>query len=305
MIIIRLMGGLGNQMQQYALYKKYVSLGKDVRLDLSWFGDDVQGTMKAPRSLELKTFEKVSYLEATPDEVRRLTGGESIIGRMRRKIRNTYVVENRMYDPKLLERDDVYLEGYWAADAYYADVMPVIRGDFTFDEGGAGPAAGEMAARIRESKPSVAVHVRRGDYLDPENEAIFGNIATEEYYSSAISCIREKLPGARFYVFSDDPGYAAQKYGSEPDVTIVDVNRGADSRYDMWLMSLCDAHACANSTFSFWGARLSAGYLQGALRIRPTIQKNTQTFDHELMRELWKGWTFIDPHGKIYDGSSF
>ena len=68
------------------------------------------------------------------------------------------------------------------------------------------------------------------------------------------------------------------------DFTIVDINHGKDSFYDMWLMSQCKHNICANSTFSFWGARLNAN--RNKVMIRPTIQKNGQVFVKEEMEEL-------------------
>ena len=63
-------------------------------------------------------------------------------------------------------------------------------------------------------------------------------------------------------------------------------------------MSRCMGNICANSTFSFWGARLNER--SDKIMIRPTKQKNSQTFDEQQMKEWWKGWIFIDPEGKMY-----
>ena len=72
---------------------------------------------------------------------------------------------------------------------------------------------------------------------------------------------------------------------------------GADSFFDIQLMSKCAHNICANSTFSFWGARLNAG--RDKICIRPSIHKNTQKCIPEEMKELWKGWTLITPQGVI------
>ena len=74
MIIIRVMGGLGNQLQQYALYKKLESMGKEVRLDTSWFRDTMQETVLAERELELHYLSGISYREAAPEEIRSVLG---------------------------------------------------------------------------------------------------------------------------------------------------------------------------------------------------------------------------------------
>lgn len=314
MIIIRLMGGLGNQMQQYALYKKFISKGRDAYLDTTWFSSRIQDKMKAPRALELDRFENVSYKTADSGQIRALTGGDGIAGRIRRRLFHSVFTEEEMYYPDLIKKDNAYLEGYWACEKYYSDILDELKADFSFNPGLMSDEAREMAERIKAESLSVSVHIRRGDYLDPENMKLFGNIATEKYYDSAFEYIRKKMPGAHFFIFSDDPAYVNDQYADEADCTMADVNRGDMSMYDIYLMSLCTAHICANSTFSFWGARLDGnpGFTsKGAaeqnadalpcIRIRPTKQKNTQIFDPGIMRDLWRGWTFIDPSGRIYE----
>ena len=344
MIIIKLMGGLGNQLQQYALYQKLISLGRECYLDLSWFDADVQKNMAAQRECELKLFSNADFREASDKQVYSLIGNGSLSSKIAKKLAgiisdnpwenhkrrsvlgikgNGYFAESRMFHDNLFDMDDVYLEGYWAAEKYYADILPVLRNKLFFDESEMDEANLAMAAKIREvsggkeetDKFSCAVHIRRGDYLDPINLSMFGNIATEEYYNAAFETIRRSFPGTHFFVFSDDVAYVQEHYGTDESCTIVDINHGMNSRFDIYLMSLCDMHICANSTFSFWGARLSTEHCRVVgqttesasyektnvmpINIRPTIQKNSQTFDAAVMRNLWKGWTFIDPDGVL------
>ena len=72
MIIIQIAGGLGNQMQQYALYRKLLSLGKEVKLDISWFSEEVQKKMLAPREFELPLFKDLPFEVCTDEERDRL-----------------------------------------------------------------------------------------------------------------------------------------------------------------------------------------------------------------------------------------
>lgn len=353
MIIIRLMGGLGNQLQQYALYEKLISMGKQCALDLSWFESATQEGMAAKRECELKSFTGADFCEASPEQIYSLIGDGSTVSRAAKKIAglisskpwetggrrrcvcgikgNSYFAESGMYHPEVFRMDDVYLEGYWAAEKYYADILPRLKDKLAFDISGMNPecravadlikqtgmnpgsnAAGSMAelsagGQFGEKTKTCAVHIRRGDYLDPINASVFGGIATEDYYDAAFAYVRESFPDTKFFIFSDDPEYVRERYGGDASCIAVNVNHGRDSRYDIYLMSLCDMHICANSTFSFWGVRLSEGHDPEAegtgngaeINIRPTIQKNSQKFEPELMRDLWKGWTFIDPQGNV------
>ena len=299
MIIIQVAGGLGNQLQQYALYRKFVRMGKEARLDLSWFDEVKQNNGEAKvtsRNLELTCFDRLVYETCTREEKERLTGSDGLSGKLRRKLLPSTIHwfhESKMYHPEILSFEDMYLSGYFACEKYYSDILYDLREKIQFPPSG-NPLNPELAQEMRECA-SVSVHIRRGDYLNEENRAMFGNICTDAYYRKAMRLIKEEVPDAHFYLFSDDISYVEQKYQGE-EFTVVDINHGKDSFYDMWLMSNCKHNICANSTFSFWGARLNGN--EGKIMIRPTIHKNSQVFQKEEMEDLWQGWRFVSPEGQ-------
>lgn len=298
MIIVQVAGGLGNQLQQYALYRKFVRMGKEARLDLSWFTPENQKDMLAKRRLELDDFDRLVYEVCTPEEKQRLIGTDKLTGKLRRKLLPGSIKwfrESKIYHPELLELEDMYVSGYFACEKYYADILYDLRERIQFPES-SNPENRKLAEEMAACE-SVSVHIRRGDYMDPENAAMFGNICTDAYYKSAVDFVKENYPDAHFYFFSDDIGYVKAHYRGE-EYTIVDINHGRESFFDMWLMSRCKHNICANSTFSFWGARLNPH--EEKLMIRPTIHKNSQIFVKEEMEELWAGWKFIDRIGEIY-----
>lgn len=301
MIIIQVAGGLGNQLQQYALYRKLVRMGKEARLDLSWFEEEQKNGGKEAavthRNFELAYFDRLVYEICTTEEKRALIGADGFSGKLRRKLLPSTVHwfhEDKMYHPEIFDFENMYLSGYFACEKYYADILYDLREKIQFPLSG-NPLIGKLAQQMQECN-SVSVHVRRGDYLNPENKAMFGNICTDAYYQGAMNAIRKAVPDVHFYIFSDDISYVREKYQGE-EYTIMDINHGKDSFYDMWLMSNCRHNICANSTFSFWGARLN-GY-ENKIMIRPTIHKNSQVFVKEEMEELWKGWGFVNPQGKL------
>ncbi len=294
MIIIEVAGGLGNQLQQYALYRKLVRMGKEVRLDISWFDKEIEGTK---RELELAYFDRLIFETCTKEEKEKFTGGENLLGKIRRKFLPftiSHFRESKMYHPEIFQFNDMYVSGYFACEKYYGDILYDLREKIQFPKSG-DERNEELALEMQEGK-SVSVHIRRGDYLSAENAAMFGNICTDSYYETAIETMKEMVPGAHFYIFSDDVAYVGEKYTGE-EFTIVDINHGKDSFYDIWLMSKCKHNICANSTFSFWGARL--GDYEYKIKIRPTIHKNSQVFVKEEMEDLWQGWMFVSPEGKL------
>ncbi len=300
MIIVQVAGGLGNQLQQYALYRKFVSLGREARLDVSWFREmekKDKEVVTTKRKFELGYFDRLVYETCTKEEKEKLIGSEGLSGKLRRRFLASTVHwfhESKMYHPELLDFEDMYLSGYFACEKYYSDILYDLREKIQFPKSN-NPLNEQMALEMRNCD-SVSVHLRRGDYLNPENAGMFGGICTEAYYENAIKMIKEEVPEAHFYLFSDDVPYI-QGQLSGKECTVVDINHGRDNFYDMWLMSNCRHNICANSTFSFWGARLNGN--ERKIMVRPTIHKNEQVFIRKEMEELWQGWRFIDSRGQI------
>ena len=307
MIIIRAMGGLGNQLQQYALYKKLESIGRDVRIDISWFRNaDTQSKVLEKRDLELDYLEGVSYRTAEPDEIRSVLGRlweeqESLFSKVRRKLLPVLApcfLENSMYHEEVFRFTDKYLVGYWACEKYYADILGKLRSEICFPTSDNIEIRNKNEAvmhRMAETE-SVSIHIRRGDYLEGANSALYGDICTDAYYEAAIAHLRGKFPSAKFFFFSDDIPYVREHYQSD-DYEMIDWNHGKDSFYDMMLMSRCKHNICANSTFSFWGARLNL--YSSKIMVRPLIHRNNQVCVPGQMKELWKDWILITPQGNI------
>lgn len=307
MIIVRAMGGLGNQLQQYALYRKLEHIGKDVRMDISWFrNESFRAGMAAERELELEYLDLPPFRVASEAEIRSVLGRlweekEGIGSKLRRKINpgaDPAFEENGLYHDQIFDMDDKYLIGYWACEKYYADIMEILRKDISFPpcEDRKLQDLNDKTISQMEAVQSVSVHIRRGDYLDEANQALFGGICTDDYYERAIGYMRERLPDVKFFLFSDDVPYVREHYPGE-EFQVIDWNQGRNSFYDMMLMSHCRHNICANSTFSFWGARLNPH--EDKVMIRPSIHKNTQVCVPEQMKELWQGWTLITPEGQV------
>ena len=308
MLIVRIAGGLGNQMQEYAVYTKLKKLGKDVKIDLSWFNQETQKNMLAPRAFELPIFENLAYDECTDEErdfflkrnVFERTAGKVLTKLGMRDGENPKVFyEKEMYHPEIFDLDDKYITGYFACQKYYADIMDELVEKYAF------PKHSDEILQTRnmsllekiEQENSVSVHIRRGDYLDPSNAPILGNIATEEYYTSAMDYFLSKDPATHFYIFTSDHEYAYEKFSDESKYTIVDWNTGKDSVQDLFLMSRCRGNICANSTFSFWGARLNTR--PDRTVIRTYKMRNNQKVDPDSMHDYWDGWILMDEKGSI------
>ncbi|SHI02998.1 Glycosyl transferase family 11 [Butyrivibrio fibrisolvens DSM 3071] len=305
MIIIRVAGGLGNQMQQYAMYRKLKSLGKDVKLDLSWFDADSQKGLAAPRKCELKYFKDLPMDVCSNDERGKFVNRSFVTKTLNKLIPSTSRIfeESKMYHPEIFDLEDKYLEGFFLCNKYYADIMPQLQKDFVFPLH-SDPKKQEINEALMDEMmnknggESACIHLRRGDYVTQQvNVDLFGNIATDAYYDAAVEYVLSKSPDAHFYIFSNDPEYAEEKYPDRARFTIVTGNEGTDSLLDMQLMSRCKYNICANSTFSFWGARLNAR--PDKIMIRTYKMRNNQDVVEDLMHDYWQGWVLIDENGII------
>ncbi len=303
MLIIRIAGGLGNQMQQYALYRKLLHAGadKDVKLDISWFKEEKQSNVLAKRKLELEYFQNLPIPVCSDEERARFVERNVVLKAVSKLIpaADTRFTESQMYHPEVFELKNKYIEGYFACQKYYDDISEELQRLFVF------PTHPEVEINLRnteimnemEQRNSVSVHIRRGDYLDPENAALFGNISTDEYYDSAMNYFRFKYPDVHFYIFTNDPDYAREKYSDRERYTVIDHNTGKYSLLDIQLMSHCMGNICANSTFSFWGARLNKR--RDKEMVRTFTMRNNQPCYPEQMHEYWPGWILIDKDGKV------
>lgn len=139
--------------------------------------------------------------------------------------------------------------GYWQSYKYVCD-----RSIFLFKEEKLSEKTKELQQSI-ESSNSIALHIRRGDYLLPQNEWLFGGICTINYYEKAIQYMCAHVQNPVFYVFSDDIPWVQENLAF-PNAAYVTHNKGKDSWQDMYLMTKCKHHIIANSTFSWWGAYL-------------------------------------------------
>jgi len=263
MNIIRMTGGLGNQMFQYALYLKLRSMGRDVKMD-----DISEYVLDNARPIMLWVF-GIDYERAGREEIDRLTDGSlKLSHRIRRKLFGRKSLEYQEadcnFDRQVLEKEPAYLTGYFQTEKYFEDIAEQVRESFSFTEkiwDGPDEKTVEKIKIYREqiqNTRAVAVHIRRGDYLNvPE---VYGGICTEEYYEKAIILMKEKYPDAVFYVFSNDAEWAkewARQRTDERNPFVVIEGTGEETGYlDMLLMSECKHYIIANSSFSWWGAWL-------------------------------------------------
>ena len=261
MVIVRISHGLGNQMFQYACGRALALTNQtEIKLDLAHY------CAHQDRAYGLDRF-RVSASPATESEVAAISGcapGErrrgfrkhlhNALGCLRPWDRRRVLREGaKVFDPALLRvRGELYLMGYWQSPRYFDHLAETIRSDFTLRDEPTDEfcrAAEEIARH-----PSVAVHVRRGDYVGiPALEMA----DPKRYYAAALERIAARVPGVRACIFSDDPVWAAANLHLPVPARVVSGTCRCAPHEEMLLMARCDHQVIANSTFSWWGAWLN------------------------------------------------
>lgn len=296
MLIIRVMGGLGNQLFQYALYELLLQKGKEVCLDISHYSEEEGKGDKRP--LDLTLFSGIKFgVCAEKEKFKYLDEKNTFWAKVRRKFFFSYrhvIDEDKQYMPEIFDLQKGYLEGYWNSERYSGQIEKFLWNRLCFPE--PKEEKTRLLAQKIQQENSVSIHVRRGDYLKPENIDLFGGICTEEYYINAVRIMREQIEDPVFYVFCEDTEYI-RKHSKNANICIVDWNTGRNSIYDMYLMSLCRGNICANSTFSVWAAKLNRR--SDRVRIRPERLDNLVVQEQAEVDALKENqWILIDSMGK-------
>lgn len=252
--VVFLFGGLGNQMFQYAFYLSTLNnnnVDYDVSLLRFYNGHNGFELYRAFKILPRKNlFRLLVYRMASKLDFSLL-----------KKIMGVEVIKDSvpsLYMPWLLKRNNsvTFYWGYWQTEKYFAAIRNVVLSHFSFDSDLLSKESSNILNEIRNTTNSVSIHVRRGDYLTDENDIIYGNICTVEYYLKAIEKVVHLIGESIFFVFSNDIEWTKNCLDI-PNPIFIDCNQGINSWQDMFLMSQCNHNIIANSTFSWWGAWLN------------------------------------------------
>lgn len=243
--VVRIKGGLGNQMFQYAFF---ISLKK--KHPFSFYLFDLT------ESLYCHSGYQFDYIFHTKT---------FFYWKVYRRIKKYcpcffYHTQNISQENSLQFSDQYFkpsgainiFDGYWQSEKYFTDSSKKIRSLYHFNEELLNDSSRQLKNSMNECA-YVSVHIRRGDYLSLSDHLGICNIS---YYQKAISYIKTTVKNPIFVFFSDDIPWVKEHF-QEKSAIYVDWNQGKDSWQDMYLMSRCKHNIVANSSFSWWGAWLN------------------------------------------------
>lgn len=180
---------------------------------------------------------------------------------------------------KVGENQDIYVVG-WGDIRLINEVLPEMKAKFTANFE-LNPKI-ENALRIIRENNSIAVHIRRTDFLDPKISGHSIGICNENYYGNAIQSIKQEIEDPFFVYFSDDIEYVKNNFDNKNSY-FVEGNAGYE---DFYLMSMCKHFILANSTFSFWAAMLSKS--EQKIVYSPEYWYNSPLRQADFIPDEWK-----------------
>lgn len=248
MIIVNMNGQLGNQMFQYALYRKLQLQGKNVKFDMRYYD-------KYPQHNSINIFDLPLQIASTKEIHIERDEYRTYLDRIRRKLlgkRHSIISEigekSYNYNPDVFMLKRGYIDGYWQSEKYIIDIRDILLNEFVF------PISSNILnieiEQLIKNTISVSLHVRRGDYTNGFP------LLDSKYYEEAIAFFQQKYNQVHFFVFSNDVEWCYQHLKAD-FLHFVDWNQKLETYYDMYLMTQCRHNIIANSTYSWWGAWLN------------------------------------------------
>ena len=258
MIIVKLWGGLGNQLFQYAFgYHLSKMNNQELRLDCSFYANQPEFTGK--RNVEITTLAISEFQQYVPGFAIKALSSR-YIGVVLRNLPVHYIsVGHGMkylkeplhkYLPDLYCESSVYFDGYWQSAKYFQDVREDLLLQF-LPKDGFSPEEEKLFSMLQDEN-SIAVHIRKGDFSQNSVRKV-GHLLPISYYRKGMEYFRKTTTAPTFYIVSDDPTWAKQQFGKEHDVKFISDYIHGTMLTDLFCIANCRHGVMSASTFSWWG----------------------------------------------------
>lgn len=261
MRIVKIKGGLGNQMFQYSyacLLKKI--LNDDVKIDMTSFNEIINDSIRRPRLLKMN----VVLPMADDYDISKVClfkhNGNPLSYKYRIKIYLENILNSKYYFEKSRAyvnpseiNNFLYFDGYWQSwryvDAIWEDLKKEFVSNYEIHK-----STQKMIDEV-SSVNSVFIGIRKGDYSAEANHyGFFGNV----YFQKAMDYISERVESSIYYVFSNDIPWVKENIDfSNRTVFFREPKDIIDDFEDLLIMAACKHSIIVNSTYHWWGARLN------------------------------------------------
>ncbi|MEI7488094.1 MAG: alpha-1,2-fucosyltransferase [Chryseobacterium sp.] len=249
------MGGLGNQMFQYAAARSLAIHKKtNLCIDVSGFSENTTDITK--RIFELGIFNIQSSIASQEQMESKMSYYliSKIVNKLLPYYRKRFYYEPHFhYDNNFFKASSsAILVGYWQSEKYFGKIAAVIRNEFMLQKK-PGLQTQEVFKKL-SAVDSVSVHIRRGDYINNLETLRMHGSCEVDYYKTCIHLMKEKVPAMQLFVFSDDIPWVRENLKFPCNTVFVDHNTEENANEDLYLMTHCKHNIIANSSFSWWGA---------------------------------------------------
>jgi len=277
MVTVKLYGGLGNQMYQYAAG---VALARKLRsklhLDTAWF-EQIKGNADVTQRIyELDGFGIAPAPLSVLDKINLRLNPPKLFSESGLGFNKDFEELN----------GNVYLDGYWQSYKYFEEYRQAILEAFSFPET-ISRSNLRLLTQIKKLN-SVSIHVRRGDYNTKRGRSYHGLIG-KSYYYKALEDLSKKVKHPVVFIFSDEIDWCKKNLTFDYPLEFIDSNSTNAGVEDMRLMSSCKHNIIANSSFSWWAAWLNKN-------VEKTIYAPTAWFageEHNIDDRLPTQWIRI------------
>lgn len=291
-MLVKLNGGLGNQMFQYALARIIAKRhNSNLLLDKELFKLTEKTPGHTPRNYELKIFgiehptaskEDIDYFERLP-----------FYYKIKRELHLNYpkiCFEKNFYFDSNLHNilPPVYLRGFFQSFKYFQENEDLIKEIYSFPVENLDRFNYQYLNSIRRST-SASVHIRRGDYIEDKITNKIHGTCNRQYYEQAISRISQISEEVNFFFFSDDIDWVEKEFSDFPGRKhFITSNSGKNSWKDMFLMSCCTHNIIANSSFSWWAAWLNRNKSKIVISPKKWFRSpDKEKYSFDLIPEEW------------------
>jgi hypothetical protein len=270
MIVIKLIGGLGNQMFQYAMAKSLaIEKKQNFLIDISAF-DNYKLHHYALNNFNIET-----KIYKRPNQYKKKI--INFFSKINYYQENGYNYHDDVFN---ISEDHIYLQGYFQSEKYFIKNEKEIRRCFQVIS--SLKIITKQTIEYIEKVNSVSIHIRRGDYLKNP----IHNTNKEAYYLKAMSIIEKSVDNPVYFIFSDDIIWAKQNFKTNFEAIFIDFNDALTNFEDIKLMAACKHNIIANSSFSWWGAWLNDNPKKKV--IAPSLWFNDNTRDsNDIIPESW------------------
>lgn len=270
MVTVRIIGGLGNQMFQYAYAKALEYAGNEVQIDILGFKKYKISDYQLNKydidlpvsSLLVRIFSKIGIIKSLKEN------------------------SLEFNDDFLHIKGNPYIKGYFQSEKYFSNIRGVLLEQFVIKTKLSNSSEEIKQDILKNKENTCSLHIRRGDYVSNKKTNEIHGTCDIEYYKKAMSIINKENNKIKYFVFSDDIDWAKENIEIE-NVVYIDNKEDKIPHEDIYLMSLCANNITANSSFSWWGAWLNQNNDKVVVCPKIWFADNDKNKESEIACEDW------------------